>query len=236
MTSFMDEIKKIFKSLENTVKELSQQVDSIRNSIDFLSKQYDLVSEKISVLEGQRKDNLAAIQNLEDKLENTEKYQRSSSVEIRNIPAMKPETKGDLSELVLRISQLVNIPLRPTDIKDIFRINSKSSNKSIIVDFSTVIYKEKFLHAIKTYNNANKNNKLNTSNLKFDLPAKPIFISENLTSKMRKIFYLAREYAKCNNYKYCWTSHGKVYLRRNDGAAHVRIVSEQDLSKLSESK
>lgn len=249
MSTFMYEIKNMFKdfkeqqelsfsSLVNNFRELSEQIMSMRDTIDFMSKQYEAVTERIGKLEQERKNHLEALQLLEEKIEFTERYQRASSIEIRNIPkpVNKDETKDDLSDLVMRITKVINLPLKATDIRDIFRSNTKSANKPIIADFTTVLYKEKFLQAVKTYNMTYRTNKLNTSNIRIDGPSKPVFISENLTPKMRKLFHMAREFAKSNNYKYCWCAHGKIYLRKSDGAAHSRIISESDLTKLSNTK
>lgn len=49
---------------------------------------------------------------------------------------------------------------------------------------------------------------------------------------MRRIFYLAREFAKENNYNYCWSSRGFVYLREKENAPFIRIMNESDLDQL----
>lgn len=223
-----------FSSLENIVKELSQQITGLRTTIDFISKQYEGIKDKCEKLESERKDNLATIQSLEEKVENMERMQRSTSVELRNIPITLSESKNELTMVVANISKVVNAPISNSDIKDVFRTNTNSPNKPIIVDFNRVLVKENFLQCVKTYNKMHKDNKLNTKILRCDGALKPVFISENLTQKMRRLFYLSRDFAKTNNFKYCWTSHGKIYLRKNDGATLIRINSEPDINKLKQ--
>ncbi|KOB65182.1 Zinc finger DNA binding protein [Operophtera brumata] len=74
--------------------------------------------------------------------------------------------------------------------------------------------------------------KFTTEHLHLSGPATPIFISENLTSKMKRLFYLAREAAKAKDYKFCWVSHGKIFVRRRENGPLVRFLSEADLEKL----
>jgi hypothetical protein len=108
----------------------------------------------------------------------------------------------------------------------------KESNQPIIVDFTTVTMKETVLTSVKTYNKLKRENKLNTDDLKIDGQTKPVFVSELLIQTARRLFFLAREFSRYNGYKYCWTTHGKVFLRREEGAPSYRIDVEGDLKKL----
>ncbi|KAJ8704355.1 hypothetical protein PYW08_013079 [Mythimna loreyi] len=62
----------------------------------------------------------------------------------------------------------------------------------------------------------------------------PIFVSESLTSKMKKLYYLARDFAKQNGYAYHWTAHGKIYIKKEDGAPTRRISKETDFEDLKQ--
>ncbi|CAB3231713.1 unnamed protein product [Arctia plantaginis] len=74
-------------------------------------------------------------------------------------------------------------------------------------------------------------NKLSTEHLRLGGPAKPVFVSENLTPKMKRLFFLARDFASSNQYRYCWVTNGKIYLREKQGAPHIMIKSESNLPK-----
>ncbi|CAG9138719.1 unnamed protein product [Plutella xylostella] len=93
--------------------------------------------------------------------------------------------------------------------------------------------KEKFLNAIKMFNkNKPKGEKLNTGPLQIQGPRKPVYLSESLTFKTQKLFYMARELQKNCNYAFCWTSHGSVYLRKEENGPLIRVLNEADLEKL----
>lgn len=116
-----------------------------------------------------------------------------------------------------------------SEVKDAFRINNKDAAKrTVIVDFTSVLLEEKFVS--KYRKGIKENNRLTTEKLRISGPSKPIFISENLTAKLKKLFFLAREHAKANDFKYCWVSNGKIFLRKREGGPLMRVNSEADLS------
>lgn len=128
------------------------------------------------------------------------------------------------------IAETLDVPVQTSDIRNIQRINTKKpENKPIIVDFTSVLTKEKLIEHCKKFN---RTNKLTTSHLHIKGPSKPIFISENLTYKTRRLYFLARDFAKTNDYKYCWTAGGKVYIRKKEGEPTLRLNGEEDIKVL----
>ncbi|CAB3262132.1 unnamed protein product [Arctia plantaginis] len=201
--------------------------------MEFISKQYEEMKNKFSKMETERREHLAYIQMLEGKIENLEKCQKQTCIEIRNVPVPKSESKEDLICIVQKVCNTTNTHIEEHHIKDIFRLNAdKGGMKSIIIDFYSVIMKERLLSSIKSFNRINNQNKLNTTHLEMAGQPKPIFVSECLTQKTKRTFYLAREYCKKNGYEFCWTAHGRVYLRKGTGARAHRIESASDLDRL----
>ncbi|KAG7296271.1 hypothetical protein JYU34_021396 [Plutella xylostella] len=119
---------------------------------------------------------------------------------------------------------------------DIYRSNVKNDSiGSIIVEISSKLQKDNFIRSVKNFNKG-QSERLNTSHIKINGPIKQIFVSECLTKKGKRLFYMAREFAKENQYKFCWTLNGRVMLRKNEGAPMIRVDDEKDLTKLSQSK
>ncbi|CAH0404448.1 unnamed protein product [Chilo suppressalis] len=220
----------MFQELLDSIKEIKEQNIKLQESVDFTAVKYEETKEKMLKLEKARDEDRKHIVNLEERLEQLERQGRASSLEIRNLPRTNDETKQGLSKVVIELAKTINVPLCESDVKDIFRVNAKTS-KPILVDLHSVLLKEKFLNGLKKFNKNNED-KLNTGHLNMNGPKIPIFISENLTTKMRRLFFLARELGAQDNYKYCWTSYGRVYLRKDEGAALIRIESESDICKL----
>ncbi|KAG7295327.1 hypothetical protein JYU34_022335 [Plutella xylostella] len=241
LSSFMEEIRTMisssaakqqseFQALQASLKEIKYQNDEINKAMTFLSEKYEEMRIKLEVAESEKTKSLTYIKELEERVENLEKNSRSSSIEIRNIPAMDKENKEDLTNILKEIGKTTDIPIDSSEIRDIFRIKTKSKANPIIVEFTTVPKKETLLTSLKKCRHENK--RISTSLLKINGPDQPIYISENLTTKGKRLHYLAREFAQANNWKFCWIAHGHVYLRKMEGATTKRINSEADLQQL----
>lgn len=214
-------------------KEQEQRFKELKASIELMSNKHDEFLSRISVLETERKEDKTKIQILEEKIETLERKSRAASIEIRNIPKNNGESKDNLCDFVVKIGNTLNIDIKTQDIKDIYRLKSKDSANPIVAEFSTVLLKEKLISAVKLFNKTKKKGeKLNTSHMKLQCPQKPIFISETLTYRTQRIFFLARNFQKTHGYTFCWTSHGVVYLRKNENTPQIKINSEAELENL----
>lgn len=235
---FKTEITTMFMDLKNTMQDIKIQNTKLQESVDFTAAKYDEIIDRMKLYEENRSEDQRYIRQLEDKIENLERQGRASSLEIRNIPKPKsnPESKQDLIKIVVGIGASINVPIQKSQVKDIFRINKKGENKPIIVHFTTAPLKDDILTALKQFNRLNKENKFNTGHVKIEGPKVPIYISENLTARAKRLYFLARDFASQHQYKYCWTSYGKVFLRKDDGTQLFRIECENDINNLGKQK
>ncbi|XP_039757901.1 uncharacterized protein LOC120632161 [Pararge aegeria] len=249
LASFMVEIKDILESFKNeqktkfdklekiflAVDDIKKQNGEIQNSVDFLSQKYDCIVTQIGKLESEKQSNLQYLQLLEDRLDNYERLSRATCIEIRNIPTVKSETKDSLLNTIIATGKILNMSIQPNEIKDVFRFNSRDpAYKTVLVDFNSVLTKER---VIRMYRKTSKeNNRPTTEKLRLTGPPKPIFISESLSSKAKRLFFLTKDFANSNQYTYCWTSSGKIYLRRKEGAPVILIRNESDLENLKSQK
>lgn len=232
LTAFIVDMKDMFREFREQQQEKYEQlyslVDEIRESIDFMSTKFDQLASRVEFLEKERKESTSYINKLETKLEYLEQSTRSSCLEFRNIPVGVSETKASLLNTVIHTGSIINHEIKPLEINDVFRIKSKDpANKTIIVDFTTVLRKEEFLAKFRKH--IKESFKITTEHLKIAGPPKPIFISENLSARNKRLFFLAREAAKSNNYQFCWVKHGKIYIREKIGCKHLEVKCEADL-------
>lgn len=205
----------------------------LKSSVDLMSKKHDEFLTKIVSLEKERKADRILIKDLEEKLEALERKSRGTGIEIRNIPKQNNETKEILCDEIMRLGKTLNVEIDSSKIKDIYRLKSKDSSNPVIVDLTTVILKDKVLKATKIFNKSKpKGEKLNTTHLNSKYQHKPLYLSEALTQKTQRLFYLARQFQKTHGYNFCWTTNGIVYLKMNEGTAHVRINTDADIEKL----
>lgn len=230
ITTFQQEQNKKFDILQTAINDVRKQNEEIIKSVEFLSGEYNVLKDRLDKMERDKKNNLEYIATLENKIESQDRMLMVSSLEIKNIPPVNGESKTDLIKVMQSIAETLDVPVQTSDIRNIQRINTKKpENKPIIVDFTSVLTKEKLIEHCKKFN---RTNKLTTSHLHIKGPSKPIFISENLTYKTRRLYFLARDFAKTNDYKYCWTAGGKVYIRKKEGEPTLRLNGEEDIKVL----
>lgn len=243
--TFMDELRDMISvstatqdnryiALHNSITEVISQNNDIRVTLSAITDQYMNIKEKLELMEGERNEDRTYIKQLEEKIEKLERRNCSTKLEVRNIPRQQNETKETLAELIIKAVSVLEVPVQSYDIKDIFRAKSESVEKPIVVEFGSVLIKDKIIRNARRFNREHSDGKLNITHIFSDCPPKPIYVSECLTFETQKLFYYTRKFAKENSYKYCWTSYGKIYLRKEEGIKQIQISSNLDLVKLRE--
>lgn len=226
-----------FKKIESKLIDIHKNTGDIEKSMEFLATNFEVMSKKVDKLEQEVKNKQIQINDLEDKYENLQRSARSSTLEIRNVPNSTNETKEVLSSYIVQMSDAVGAKITSSDIKDIFRVPGKSvTNKPIIAELTTTIQKLRLIKAVKSFNVSNRANKLNAFHLGLRGHSSPVFVVEHLTSKGNRLHYLARELTRTGQFKYCWTSNGKVFVRKMDGVPLVLITSEEQIEALKSLK
>lgn len=244
---FKKEIKDMLcdwkKEQDATFHKLSQDISEVKRqnleiqriniemekSLNFLSNEYEDIKRKLQTTETLCMEQQKIITTLSDRMEDFERQANSSQIEIRNIPHTMSESKENLKSTVCSLMNTINATVSNTDIYDTYRFSNKENNKkTVIVKLTTPLIKENIIKSFKNYNK-NNSTSLNTSCLGYKDNVQKIFISEMLSKKAKRLFFLARETAKSCNYSYCWTAHGRVFLRKTEGAPQVLVKSEQQL-------
>ena len=246
--SFKDEIKEMITTLFTAqqlelqkitanLSEIKETNSRIELSVEFLSKQNEELHNKIKLLEIESQKDKAQIIILEEKIEDLQRTNRKTCLEIKNVPKKTNETKDDLINMVVTLSNSINRKIDKSDIKDIFRVKGKKvqeKNCPIVVETSSTIIKTDFLKSCKLFNIKNKD-KLRAKHLGFTTDENsPIFVSEQLTGKGARLFFLARDLVKTRKYKFCWTSFGKVYVRKDENSPIINIISESQIHHLQQ--
>lgn len=235
----MEEMRQMFRDFredqEKKFDQLCSAAEAVRTTVDFLAEKHDQLRVRVEQLEVGRKADAQYIKTLEDRLDSLDRGSRSTCLEIRNIPAPSGETKTALLETFMDTTKALNVPVQQYEVKDIFRINNKDpAQRTIIVDLTSVLLKEKVVNMYRKFNKGTS--RLTTEHIRVNGPPKPIFISENLAPKMKRLFYLAREFAKQNDFMFCWVSHGKIFLRKRENGSLIRVTTEGDLDRLLDPK
>lgn len=222
LNDFMKKMRTMFSNFkedqDKRADKICAAVEDIRASLDFFGSKLELAQARIVELETAREADVQCFKALEDRLEALERGSRSTCLEIRNIPVAPSETKASLLDTFIKAGDVLKVPIQKSEVKDIFRIRSKDpASRTVIVDLCSTLQKEKNISMFRHHNKGSS--RLTTEHLRISGPPKPIFISENLSSKMKRLFFLSRDYAKVNDFKFCWVSHGKIFLRKRERAS-----------------
>lgn len=224
-----------FDSILNVIKDVQSTSNAVESAVSFLSEENTQLKKKIDQLIVQSHKDKEQIIMLENKLEDFQRMDRKSNIEIRDVPLKGSETKLDILSMVQKLADNIEIKLEQNEVKDIVKIhNNKSKKSTLIVELTNTFKKTEFMKAAKNFNLRYKSNKLAAKHLGINTtPDTPIFISENLTSKAARLYFLARDLKISKKYKYCWTGFGKVFLRYDDKSPIINITSEEQVHALN---
>ncbi|CAG9791466.1 unnamed protein product [Diatraea saccharalis] len=245
MDSFKEELKIMIeeiisnqhnelKKITPTLMDIQQTNKSIENSISFLSSQNEELKKKLEKFEMQAKKDREQIVLLEDKIEELQRNDRKNNFEIKNVPKAREENRHNLINMVLNLSKTIGCNITEGDVHDIYRVKSSKNviNTPIVVEVSSILLKNNFIKMCKSHN-VKRKEKLCGKHLGFTTNEDtPIFIGEQLTAKGARLFYLARDLAKSKAYKFCWTSYGKVYIRKQENTPVILIKTEAQVNHL----
>ncbi|CAG9790401.1 unnamed protein product [Diatraea saccharalis] len=245
MDSFKEELKIMIeeiisnqhnelKKITPTLMDIQQTNKSIENSISFLSSQNEELKKKLEKFEMQAKKDREQIVLLEDKIEELQSNDRKNNFEIKNVPKTSEENRHNLINMVLNLSKTIGCNITEGVVHDIYRVKSSKNviNTPIVVEVSSTLLKNNFIYMCKLHN-VKRKDKLCAKHLGFTANEDiPIFIGEQLTAIGFRLFYLARDLAKTKAYKFCWTSYGKVYIRKQENTPVILIKTEDQVNHL----
>lgn len=218
-----------------TLIEIKKTTSSIESTVSFLASQNEEFKKKIELLEQQNKKDKEYILTLEQRIEDIQREERKTNVEIKNVPKLAEETSETLLGLVTSLAKTVGCKVDEGHIKDIYRIKGKkgtNANTPIVVEISSTILKTNLMNMCKAFNRKSKQ-KLCAKHLGLrSNEDTPIYVSEQLTTKGARLYFLARELAKSKTFKYCWTAYGRVYLRKHDASPIITVRSEAQINSL----
>lgn len=202
------------------------KIDDQKKLIEEQSKKLDECLKIIESLSQENIDLKEKISKLETRIEEVEQYTRANSVEIFGVPEVKGE---DVYEIVKKVGVSLDMTITREQIDVCHRLGKPRESQrpaGIIVKFVRREDKLNMIAKRKVKRN------LSTQHLGFQQPAEPVYINENLSPERRKLYAAAREAKKTQGYTYLWTQNGRILMRKEQGAAVVRISTMNDLQKL----
>ncbi|KOB67579.1 Zinc finger DNA binding protein [Operophtera brumata] len=226
LISDISEVKQQNCQIQKTNDELGKKIEIVNNNFDHMKLQ-------IESLQKDKTEYTRKMQQLENKIRDLERSSRPSAIEIKNVPQKTDESPEDLKSTLVKMSEIFSVPLKSSDIRDAYRFPGKPGTiKPIVAEFTSVPTKLNFLAAAKAFNRKRSlQDKLNTSHLGYLDVCSPVYVVEYLPGSMRKLFYLAKEFSKANNFKFCWSSNGRILIQKNEQSKAIHIKNEEVLDE-----
>lgn len=234
----LNKINSDINDVKLQTKEIKKSNSEIEKSIEFINQAYENMRKCVEQLEKERLEQRTYIKELEKKIVDLQHSSRSSCLELRNIPHFDMESTSDLTSLMVQTCDALQVPVKATDLRDIYRIpGKKTSIRPIVAELVSVPLKNRIIEATRSFNNGRpSNDKLNTSHIGIKGNPKPVYIADHLPNSIRQLFYDTRKYASEHDYKFCWTQNHKIFLRKREGMAPNIITSVSCLTKLPKDK
>lgn len=219
------------KKWESTLSEIKSTTQDLEKAMNFISTVHDEMCIRLNNIEQKTKVQDEVISALKNEVEHLQRESRKSVLEIRNVPVEPNENKTTLGTAVIALCKTIKSDVSASEIKGIYRIPGKrDAVKPLIVELTTKESKLSILTAAKNYNKSNKSVKLNASHMGLKQTT-PIYVSDHLTPLANRLFFLARDLVKSQLFKYCWTTNGKIFVKKNDEASAVLIQSESQITQ-----
>ena len=218
-------------------------------SVEFLSDQYDQLNAFRNKAEKKLKeisewlDNITyRCQAISDAIDDIVDYSYQYNMKIVGVPeASEKESAETTANLCLKLfhtlgvkdisMQDIDIAHRVLSRRDTNRPKARDTNrpKAIICKFVRRMAKEKVMSA------RNEVKKIQPSQLGLQTELiSRLGLYDHLSPRLQTLFYEAKKYKIANEYKFCWTKNGAVFLRESDTSHIKRLNKLQDLITLQE--
>lgn len=216
-------------------------MSDIKDSLNFVSNSFDeyksILEEKTKLIDVLKQENQmmrTQYDDMQKRLCAVEQQSRECNLELHCVPENRSENLVNLS---MQLSSIVKGGLQDNNILAVHRVakmNKESQRpRSIILKLSSPRCRDTLLAAVKTFNKANSNDKLNTSHVGIGGDTKmPIFVCEHLPYATKQVHAAARIYAKENGIKFVWVRNGRIYLRKNEHSPGHIISDTSCLNRL----
>lgn len=199
---------------------MEQALEHMSNNYDEILKTTQENKTKLKELEGKSASFDAALSEqqseifkLKSTLNSLEEYSRRNNIEIHGIQETVNENPFNI---VCSLAAKLGLKApTPEEIEAIHRIKAKPNmTPPLLIRFSTMKMRDSWLSK------------------RLALKSDAIYINENLTAYTKRLLWMAKNVAKEKSYKFVWARNGKVFMKKQEGMAVVKIANEGSLLNL----
>lgn len=230
----IDDIERKQTDYEEALTFCGDEIKEIKmhsKSLDLYGKEIEAIKKSITDLKTTQSESWRSSDSftkLSSSVKSMEQDKSNKTLILKGIPHTNKE---NLCKIVETLAQKLEVHCKSSDIDGVFRL--KSSNDSskappIIVKLNSMSTRDKFYDGRKMM----ARNSISTRTLGFETDDK-IYINEQLSKSTQDLFYKARCKKRDLGYKYAWTFHGNIFMRKSKESDSLKNVSDGDLVDLS---
>lgn len=232
--SDLDSIKSKLAVIDVNQSQLFTDMESVKNSIEHqdgiqmsLTKRVEDVIKSTTSQESDITRMQEQLARLEAELNNQQQRDRAFNLEINGILEKSNET---LTDYYCAMVKFLDIDSSATDVVHMTRVRPVNPvpgrPKSIVVKLNSRLLRDAILSAIRNRKG------LSTSDLGIAGDQRKIFVNEHLTPSNKLLHRSTRQKAAAAQYQFVWIRDGKIFVRKNDTSATIRIMTSADLRKI----
>ncbi|XP_063380275.1 uncharacterized protein LOC134669308 [Cydia fagiglandana] len=230
------EIKLLRNDLNTQLTKLSETVTKCTDKLALFENRLTTAETKIKLLEEQKLVNhflQQRVSELEEQLNNQEQISTQNEIEIMGVNESPQENPVHLA---LCVAAKIGLALKEEDVDSVTRVGFRrkpndshdSGNtrpRPLVVRLLRRTKRNAFLQAGKSRHN------ITSADIQVAGPPQKLFFNERLTKSNRLLFRAARTRSRQSGYKFCWTKHGSIFIRKQEGNAAIRIRRVADLDR-----
>ena len=214
--------------LKSTVYKQKAELSAIKESLDLTTKQRANTEKELAAVRNQlaeKEEEIAELYYLQDRLE---QYTRKNSLEFHGVPE---SAYSSPEEVVLKISEALEVPVGPQDIEISHKLNNKGNNP-IIAKFISHKVKSNLYRARTKLKSIRMTDLFPGSSYATTTEANRIYIYENLTSYRKRIMKKASEKRRDGELLSVWSLDGTIFVKTSPAGRPIKISEPEDLDHL----
>ena len=214
--------------LKSTVYKQKAELSAIKESFDLTTKQCANAEKELAAVRNQlaeKEEEIAELYYLQDRLE---QYTRKNSLEFHGVPE---SAYSSPEEVVLKISEALEVPVGPQDIEISHKLNNKG-NKAIIAKFISHKVKSNLYRARTKLKSIRMTDLFPGSSYATTTEANRIYINENLTSYRKRIMKKTSEKRRDGELLSVWSLDGTIFVKTLPTGRPIKISEPEDLDHL----
>ena len=217
-----------FKAISKQINEINQRVTSLENeqkeqgkALTFYGEEIESLKKEIRNIQTAGNEATISTSRISKSVGKIEQERNLKTLIVDGVP---PTNRENLFMVIEKLANELEVSCSSVDIDSVFRIRPKTDSSkppAIIVKFNNMGARDALYDGRKQMVRQN----ITTKSISLDGDGSPIYINEQISIDEMELSYKARQKKKELSYKYCWTFHGNVYMRRERSSDPIRIIN-----------